>query len=148
MHNLTGFLISIKLNLMASSKSKNIIILGMIAFLAMSFFSLSSISMDMNGRMINCPFMNSISSLCQMSVSDHINQWQQFFTMIREKSLLLSLLSVSLYIVGFFITIKTYEKLKYQLFRNYFYRYRPEIKLFNNLELAFSRGIIHSKIYA
>src|SRR3989344_9451182 len=94
--------------------SKNIIILGIVAFLAMSFWSLSSMSMDMNGRMINCPFMNGSSSFCQMSVTEHINQWQQFFTMTREKSLLLylSFLLISLYVMGFNVITKAYEKLK------------------------------------
>src|SRR5207247_2533773 len=106
--------------------SKNIVVLGIIAFLAMSFWSLFSMSMDMNGRMVNCPFMNDSSSFCQMSVAEHINQWQQFFTMTKEKSLILSLFSLLIsFVTGFFITTKAYEKLKHQQFRNYFYRHKP-----------------------
>jgi len=128
--------------------AKNIIALGIIAFLVMSFWSLSSMSMDMNGRMINCPFMNDSSNLCQMSVAEHISQWQQFSTIIRERVLLLSFLLIFLYSARFSIAAQAYEKLKHHRFRNYFYRYKPELKLFNHLALAFSDGLIHSKIYA
>ncbi len=135
---------------MSLLNSKNIIVLGIIAFLVMSFWSLSSMSMDSSGRMINCPFMKGHSSLCQMTLAEHISQWQQFSTMTREKSLLLSLfaLLIILYAVGITITKKLYEKLKYQQSLNHFYRYRPELKLFDYLLLAFSNGLIHSKIYA
>ena len=127
--------------------SKNIITLGMIAFLAMSAWSLFSMQMDMDGKMTNCPFMDSSSSFCQMSISEHINAWQKFFTLIKENSLLLSLFSLlTLISVNLFIKDQNKE-LDYQL-RNYLYRYRPEVKLFDNLLLAFSQGIIHSKIYA
>jgi hypothetical protein len=130
--------------------SKNLIAFGIIAFLIMSFWSLSSMSMDMNGRMINCPFMDDSSSFCQMSVVEHITQWQQFFIMTRDKNLVSSLffLLIFLYVLGFAIPIKTYEKLKHQRFLNYFYHYKPELKLFDYLLLAFSQGLIRSKIYA
>ncbi len=143
------FLINDTIDLMLLLNSKNIIALGIIAFLTMIFFSLSSMSMDMNGKMINCPFMNSSSSFCQMSVSEHISQWQQFFSITREKSLLLSLFSLLmfLYVAVFFVTAKRYEELKHQRFRGHFYRYAPEIKLFDYLALAFSDGLIRSKIY-
>ena len=127
-------------------KENIIIILGTVAFLVMIFWSLFSMPFDVNGHMVNCPFMNESSIFCQMNVSEHINQWQQFFTMIREKNLLLSLFF--LYVAVFAIIKRTYEKVKHQRFRNYLYWHRPEIKLFNHLALAFSQGIIHSKIYA
>jgi hypothetical protein len=130
--------------------SKNIIALGIIAFLVMSFWSLSAMSMDMNGHMVNCPFMDDSSSFCQMTLVEHITQWQQFFAMTGEKNLIMSLfaLLIVLYVAVSEIITKAYEKLKHQRFRNYFYRYKPEIKLFDYLALAFSDGLIHSKIYA
>lgn len=107
-------------------------------------------SFDMNGKMMHCPFMTDSQSFCQMSVSEHINQWQHFFTAIKEKSLLLSLFSLLIFIqiAVVAINVKAFEKLKHQRFRNYLYRHKPEIKLFDYLALAFSDGIIHSKIYA
>lgn len=135
---------------MVSLDSKNMLIVGLLAFMVMSFWSLFSISMDMNGKMVHCPFMADSQSFCQMSISEHISQWQQFFTMTREKSLFLSLFSVLIFIqvAIAIVTKKAYEKLKHQQLRNYFYWHKPEIKLFDNVALAFSDGIIHSKIYA
>lgn len=146
---MTGFLIHSRMTVMLLA-SKNILILGMIAFLLMSFWSLYSMSFDMNGDMTHCPFMADSQSFCQMSISEHISQWQQFFSMVREKSLLLSLflLLVFIQVVVGSSTVKAYEKLKHGRFRNYFYRHKPEIKLFDHLALAFSKGIIHPKIYA
>lgn len=125
---------------------ENIIILGIIAFLVMSFWSLYAMPLGMDGKMAHCPFMSPVSSFCQMSVSEHINQWQQFFRLMREKSLLLSLL-ISFLVALFVIDGKAYGKSQRQLHRNYLYRYKPEIKLFDYLVLAFSQGIIKSKIY-
>lgn len=131
-------------------KLKNIFILGIIAFLAISFWGLYSMPIDGNGKMMNCPFMNGSSSFCQMSVPEHINQWKQLFTAIQERSLLLflSALLVFLPVSLFTINIREYNRLKFQLFRNYLYRHKPEIKLFDYLVVAFSQGNIHPKIYA
>ncbi len=129
---------------MSLLKSKNVIVLGLVAFLVMSFWSLFSMSMNMNGQMVNCPFMNDLSNLCPMSVSEHINQWQQFFTIIREKIILLYPF-VLLLVVSLIIGKKTCNSL--QRYRHYLYRYKPEIKLFNNLLIAFSQGILNPKIY-
>ncbi len=124
---------------------KHIVVLGIVAFLVMSFWSLFSMSFDMNGQMVNCPFMNGLSSFCQMSVSEHINQWQQFFKIIKGGAPLLYVFAL-LFIVLLSIYKKTNDAL--QRHRHYFYRYKPEIKLFDNLALAFSDGLIHPKIYA
>ena len=129
--------------------SKNIVVLGMIIFLAASSWSLFSMSTDMNGHMVHCPFMNSSLGFCQMSISEHISQWQQFFSMIREKSLMLTLFSfVIVFSVGLFTHHRFKDTTQYQTFHNYLYRYKPELKLFDYLLLAFSQGIIRSKIYA
>ncbi len=138
-----------KVNLMIFSNSKNIIALAIIAFVVMSFWSLFSMPMDMNGKMVNCPFMDGSSSFCQMSISEHISAWQRFFTALREKNLLLSLFSLLIILsVNLFVSRDREDKNQYQRLRNYLYRYKPEIKLFDRLELAFSDGLIHSKIYA
>ncbi len=146
---LTGYFIIDIYNLMLLLNSKSIIFLGIIAFLAMSFWSLISMPMDMNGKMVNCPFMDGSASFCQMSISEHISAWQRFFTMIRENNLLLSLFSLlAIVSIGVVISNEFEDKTRDQRLRHYLYRYKPEIKLFNHLELAFSDGLIHSKIYA
>lgn len=105
--------------------------------------------MDMNGKMVNCPFMDGSSSFCQMNISEHISAWQRFFTMLREKNLFLSLFSI---LIIFAINLSTAKEWKdgeqRQRLRSYLYRHKPELKLFDFLALAFSDGIIHPKIYA
>lgn len=83
-----------------------------------------------------------------MTLTEHISLWQQTFSLIKIKDLFLLSLLVFLFSVLGAAIRKTYYQLESQPFRHYFYRYRPEIKLFNHLELAFSDGLIHSKIYA
>lgn len=124
---------------------ENIIALGIVAFLIMNFWSLYSMSVNMNTNMFNCPFMNGSSSFCQMSIFDHVSRWQQFFLLIREKAFLLSF---PLLMLIFLINPKISNTLQSQRLRNHLYRYKPEIKLFDYLIIAFAQGIIHSKIYA
>lgn len=138
-----------KIQAMAFLKRKNIVILGIIAFLAISFWG-SYFMLDENGKMTSCPFMRDHSSVCQMSVFEHIGQWKQLFNVIQERNLLsfLSILFVSLTAISFAINTHSYNKLKLQRFRNYFYWYKPEVKLFDHLAIALSQGNIRSQIYA
>lgn len=140
------------MKLMSFLKSQKYVlnILVVIAFLVMSFWSLYSMPMDENGMMVNCPFMNGFVSFCQMNLSEHINQWQQFFTVIREKSLFLlsPVLLVFIPVALFTINARAHDKQQLQQSRNYLYQYRPEIKLFDCLLIAFSQGILNPKIYA
>lgn len=135
---------------MSLLKLNNIIALGMIAFLVMSFWTLFSMPMDKDGRMVDCPFMNGSTGFCQMTLTEHISLWQETFSLIKVKNFLLAAVSllVLLFFVAFVSTQRTYYQLKSQPFRNYIYKYSPEIKLFDHLLIAFSNGLIHSKIYA
>ena len=136
---------------MRLTKSKCIIIfLEIIAFLVMSFWGLYSMPMDEHGKVTHCPFMNDSTSLCQMSVTEHIARWQQLFTAIPEKNLLFSalILLTALLMVLFSIIPKIRDKLLFQRFLHYFYRRKSEINLFNHLLLAFSQGILNPRIYA
>lgn len=135
---------------MVSLKLKNVLILGIVAFLIISFWGSYSMPIDESGKMVNCPLMNGFSSFCGMNASEHIGQWKQLFTAIQGKNLLLFLytLLVFLPVALFAINARTYERLKFQRFRNCFYWKRPEIKLFNHLVVAFSQGNIRSQIYA
>lgn len=148
--NLTGFLINNRIRLMSLLNSKNIVILGFIAILAMSFFMLYAMPMDKDGRMVNCPFMNGSTGFCQMTLADHMNLWQQFFSTTKVKDILLVVLSLFAFLFSILLAtnLLTYYQLKSQSLRHYLYRYHPELKLFDYLALAFSDGLIHSKIYA
>ncbi len=135
---------------MTTFTSKNIIILGILSFLVMSFWSLYFMPLNNHGQMLNCPFMNSLSNFCQMGVTEHINQWRQYFLAIRSKNSLLffSALLFFFTVMIFSVNKKEYDKLKFRKFYNYIYQYNPEIKFFDYILVAFSRGIVHPKIYA
>jgi len=51
---------------------KNIVAMGIIAFLVMSIWSLSAMSMDTNGHMAGCPLMNGSTGFCQMTLTEHM----------------------------------------------------------------------------
>ena len=75
--------------------------------------------------------------------------WQRFFAMTQERNIFLSLFSpLILLVISLSLKNEEGEEVYYQRPRNHFYQYKPEIKLFDNLLLAFSRGIINPKIYA
>ena len=135
---------------MSLQKVKIIIVAGISAFLLMGFWVLYSMPMDERGKMADCPFTNGSASLCQMRATEHIAQWQQLFTTTPGKNLLSSALAllVALLAVLFPVIPRARNKLLLQKFRNYFYKHKPEIKLFHHLLLAFSQGILHPRIYA
>ena len=130
-------------------KTKNIIIFGVIVFLIMNFWSSYFMMSDWQGKMVNCPFMAGSSSFCQMNLFEHISQWKQLFTAVHGKSLLsfLSVLLIFLPIALLAADARAYNRLKLQWLRSHLYRYKPEIKLFDYLVVAFSQGIIHPEIY-
>ena len=128
---------------------ENIIILGIVAFLLMGFWGLYSMPADENGKMVSCPFISDLSGFCQMSLNEHVSLWQQIFSITKLKELfLLPLYLFAVFFILFSIIRKTYCKLKSQPFYSYLYEHAPEIKVFDRALLAFSEGIIHSKIYA
>ena len=129
---------------------KNFIIFGMVAFLIMSMWTLFFMSFDMEGKMINCPFMDDSSSICNMTFAEHMNDWQRSFTATPHKNSLLSLflLLVVVQCMGIILGITLLNQMSGSQIRPYFYRHRPEIKLFDTLALALSQGIIQPKIYA
>lgn len=133
-------------------KSKSLIVLGIIAFLVMSFWGLYSMPTNERGMMGDCPFMNHSTSLCQMSAAEHIAQWQQLFALVKTDKFSLFLFAslIIAFIVLTFPFAKNYRIKTPPLsrFRLYSSRYRPEIKLFNHLLLAFSQGILNPRIYA
>ena len=133
---------------MALLKLKNIIILGIVAFLVISFWGSYFMPINEQGKMVSCPLMNGLSNFCQMNISEHISQWKQLFAVIQGKNLLLLLSILLVFPIALFAAnTKAYNGLKFQRFRNYFYWIKPETKLFNRLAVALSEGDIHPQVY-
>lgn len=102
-----------------------------------------------NGQMGNCPFMGEMTAVCSMSVTEHLSKWVQSFLTIPAKSYAAVLLALLIYSV-FAATIKSIK----EKYNSSFIKNRTVSdtqlypKLFTHLRAAFSRGILHSRIYA
>jgi len=130
-------------------RPQTVVILGLITFLVMSVWGIYSMPVDEHGKMASCPFMDWPASLCQMSFTEHVTQWQQLFIMTREQNLFLSApaLLILFLAVLFPAVPRIRNRLVSQEFHNYFYKYRPEMKLFNYLFIVLSQGILNPRIY-
>ena len=113
--------------------------------------SLASIGMSMGkgSEMPGCVFVRDSKAACPMSMSQHLQTWQSTFSSIpavRVASLITVLFNLGF--VSWFLN----RSLGLDLFSiEYRHRYRekvPETKLFDYLQLAFSRGILQPLVYA
>lgn len=130
------------------NKIKIPLILGVLGY---SFFGLSQMGMNMNtmGGKANCPFGGHSMVICQMSPMEHIQEWQSVLTALPEKDVL-SVLSALLSLLAL---LSSRFADKFQLFRapglepyvNIFYSNGAPI--FDPLREAFSRGILHPKLF-
>ena len=128
---------------------KNFIPFVFASFVFASLFGMG-ISMEMkDGQMSSCPFVASQASICQMSVTEHISQWQQAFLGIPTKTnlLALALLLLAVFVIPF---AKPLTKIKQNelAIRLISYCKTAATKIFDPLLLAFSDGILNPKIYA
>ena len=120
----------------------------MLTFVAGAIFAVSmGMSMDMNGNMLPCPFMPDSSAVCPMSVATHIAEWQQLFTTLPSSLLVVSSLLFSIIIVAFSLFIKKLRlapRIKYFLAKHH----HTSLKVFAPLHVAYSRGVLNSRLYA
>ncbi|MBI2641727.1 hypothetical protein HYW87_04000 [Candidatus Roizmanbacteria bacterium] len=115
-------------------------------FLALFGLNLSMQTME-DGRMSDCPFTASQSSMCQMPAADHLSQWQQTFTATFQSAYYLVFLAAFIFVFRFLISQFTLAPPKTFAFYSYKIQH-PDSKLFNYLFQAFSDGILHPKLYS
>ena len=104
---------------------------------------LSAGMMSMDGKMSDCPYMG-MSGYCDMDASEHLAGWQTLFATTLEQlfsSDLFPLLTLVI-LTPFFFALLVRKRTQ----RPIFDRWRM-LELFDPLRLAFSRGIIHPKLY-
>lgn len=127
-----------------------LIVLGIFSVLAACLFSASSdfsMEMDRHGNMDGCVFTGK-TTLCNMSVTEHISRWQNLFTAIPQKTLDL-LLAISFALVALLVSNKIirspdeYQSPQQRLYVKQF----AALGIVTPLQFAFSRGILHPKIY-
>lgn len=131
------------------STRKKIVLLLAISFLVIGVFGVGMGVKASDGKVTFCPFKTTNVTVCTTTLMEHITKWQNAFAGI-----------VSVVNVLAFITLIAtaatvfYSKLFYKLqgFATHnirpFLSYKTEpTKVFDPMLIAFSRGIIHPKIY-
>lgn len=129
--------------------SENLTIFVLVSFVFMSILGMG-LSMEMrDGQMSSCPFMAGQETMCQMSVTQHIVQWQQSFLGIPIKTSLLALVTalLAVVIIPFVKPFSKLEELNKFVARLFVYRTTHIVKVFDPLLLAFSDGILNPRIY-
>lgn len=97
-----------------------------------------------------CLFVN-MEAICVMTFGEHIRQWQNtFITTVPQKAFAFVLL---LWLAVTFVAISIFKRNLFLLFGYYvthwrlYVRHNPEFSFFHPLREAFSRGVLHPKIY-
>lgn len=129
--------------------SENFIIFVLASFAFMSILGMG-VGMEMkDGKMSSCPFTAGQETMCQMNITEHIAQWQQAFLGILTKTDFLAL-AVALLIAIIASFIKSFPQLKKLTAPTaQFLAYHRAncAKVFDQLLVAFSDGILNPKIY-
>ena len=125
----------------------NLIPFAFASFVFMSLLGLG-IGMEMkDGQMSSCPFAVGEASLCQMSITEHIAQWQQSFLGIPTNRGLLAFLLLVIILISFTKPFSSPPKLTQSAERLFAYQKANFAKIFDPLLSAFSDGILNPKIY-
>jgi len=128
-----------------------LISLGLVAFITVSFFSISmGMEMRGDGTMSGCLFDRK-AEICSMNLVEHLSRWRGMFTAICAKAnLLIQFLLLAFAFVIFAFALGPHLPL---LFNHHSSRWRlyikqnPQLLLFDYLREAFSQGILNPKIY-
>ncbi|MDZ4260292.1 MAG: hypothetical protein U1A25_01380 [Candidatus Sungbacteria bacterium] len=129
-----------------------LLILGFIAFLSVGLFGSShSFGMEMkdDGTMSGCLFTG-MDEVCTMTFTQHRTAWQNMFSSIPVKSIILSLLALVfslLLFAGFLKQYGMWARKRMESLQKLYFIHHPNLFLFNPLQEAFSRGILNPKIY-
>ena len=121
------------------------VIIFTIWVLIFGFFQLES-GLTSNKSETNCPFSAHSEAMCQMNPMEHIQEWQNAFTVLPTKN-----------IVSMFLFILTFILMGGFAFPDRFLVQRPSFlflkniinsfRIFNPLKDAFSNGILNPKIF-
>lgn len=123
--------------------------------LVLSFFVFVSVfgvnaamNHEENGQMGNCPFMGEMTAICSMNAVEHLSVWIQTFLTIPIKSYVTVLLGILL--IYFALNVKPVKEKFSQLFiiKSAILERQRYPQVFNHLRAFFSKGILHSRIYA
>lgn len=121
----------------------------LIVFSSLALVSINSavhMGMDYAGMMADCPFMIYEDSLCQMTISEHIEHWQAIVTGITRPQGLALIGALFFSLFAFLFSIFQRRNRQRNAVRlAYGYYYLPQCQSY--LSSAFADGILHPKIY-
>ena len=101
-------------------------------------------TMQTNGTMTPCPFMDDNGASCPMSLVAHIADWQQLSTARPTDVSLAVIALVLLFFVQYFAERIDRPPLSLEHLR----ARNARVRFFATLFSAFSRGILHSRLFA
>jgi len=112
-----------------------------------------TLGMDMreDGTMGGCLFtMGTEAKICPMTTLEHISSWQELFTATFSQSEMLASLILLLFAFAVVVIFKRTRLLSFGhhiTFWRLYIKHSPHLSFFSPLREAFSRGILHPKIY-
>lgn len=121
------------------------VIICTIWILIFGFFQLE-FGMNVNKSMANCPFNAHSEAMCQMNPMEHIQEWQNAFTVLPTKNIVSMFLFILAFIlIGRFAFSNRFlvQKSSFLFLKNIINSFR----IFNPLKDAFSNGILNPKIF-
>lgn len=126
------------------------IMLAGVFMLSVTFGMMIGMQTNEHGMMSNCPFMSEQASVCPMSAMDHIAKWQNLFMAVVLKSTMLSSFVFLLWAVVIFSCVRIYAKSIFSPFAQSppVTHHEQELTLHDYLVIAFSQGILNSRLYA
>ncbi|MDP3794860.1 MAG: hypothetical protein Q8R13_02955 [bacterium] len=132
-----------------SKLSLNLIIFVLASFAFMSLFGVNMGMEARDGQMSFCPFMANEVSICQMSVTEHISQWQRAFLGVPSKTnfLAFALILAAAVLITFAKSLFQPKKLTELAARLFAYHKEHLVRVFDPLLIAFSDGILNPRIY-
>lgn len=117
------------------------ILIIVLVLIVVSIFGLQIMMMTHDqGSISSCPFMNG-ASICRMSPIEHVSKWQSLFNATLSSILLSAILG---FVFLSFTVLSNINILKSEIVGIV---RKTDFRLLDHLHIAFSKGILHSKIY-
>lgn len=131
-----------------SIKIPKIIIFSVITFtLYVILFGFSQFGMGANGQAVKCPFSGHSMSICNLNITEHIQEWQAMFTTLPSKDAIAILFALFLFVALQKLTPwKTFSFPEIKNVHTYFLL-KDRFHIFDPLKDAFSRGILNPKLF-
>ena len=130
-----------------AKSSRVVLSLGIFAFLAVGFLSLSHVGMGMNGEMSmsECPFMSEMV-ICDMNALEHLAGWQSIFSSILAPEIIVWSL-ILLAVIALPYWTRFFSPPKDTLIRLRFAPLHNRVPIPSIFQYLFSKGILHPKLF-